>query len=39
LSVGVAHGIDAGGLLHGGLFIAQNFGIRVNASAQSLRRR
>jgi phospholipase/carboxylesterase len=39
LAVGVAHGIDAGGLLHGGLFIAQNFGIRVNATAQSLRRR
>jgi phospholipase/carboxylesterase len=39
LSVGVAHGIDGGGLLHGGLFIAQSFGIRVKASAQSLRRR
>ena len=39
LSMGVAHGIDGGGLLHGGVFVAQNFGVRVNASAQSLRRR
>ena len=39
LSMGVAHGIDGGGLLHGGVFLAQNFGLRVNASAQSLRRR
>jgi phospholipase/carboxylesterase len=39
LSMGVAHGIDAGGLLHGGVFLAQNFGLRVNVSAQSLRRR
>ncbi len=29
LSVGMAHGIDGGGLLHGGLFIAAAFGIRV----------
>ena len=29
LSLGMAHGIDGGGLLHGGLFIAAAFGIRV----------
>lgn len=28
LSFGVGHGIDAGGLRHGGLFLAQAFGIR-----------
>ena len=32
LSRGVGHGIDEAGLLHGGLFIAQNFGIRVDAA-------
>jgi len=30
LSAGVAHGIDGGGLLHGGLFIAAGFGVKVN---------
>jgi phospholipase/carboxylesterase len=29
LSFGVGHGIDAGGLRHGGLFLAQAFGIRA----------
>ena len=29
LSLGMAHGIDSGGLLHGGLFIAAAFGIKV----------
>jgi len=29
LSSGVGHGIDAGGLRHGGLFLAQGFGIKV----------
>jgi len=29
LSLGVGHGIDAGGLRHGGLFIAKAFGLRV----------
>ena len=29
LSLGMAHGIDGGGLLHGGLFIAAAFGIKV----------
>lgn len=29
LSAGVAHGIDGGGLLHGGLFIAAGFGMKV----------
>lgn len=28
LSLGVAHGIDGGGLLHGGLFIAAGFGLK-----------
>lgn len=28
LSSGVAHGIDGGGLLHGGLFLAQGFGLK-----------
>ncbi|MFO1117965.1 MAG: prolyl oligopeptidase family serine peptidase [Beijerinckiaceae bacterium] len=32
LSRGVGHGIDEAGLLHGGLFVAQNFGIKVQAS-------
>lgn len=31
LSVGVAHGIDQGGLIHGGLFLAQNFGLKIPA--------
>ena len=29
LSFGVGHGIDAGGLRHGGLFLAKAFGIRA----------
>jgi phospholipase/carboxylesterase len=29
LSMGVGHGIDAGGLRHGGLFLAKAFGVRV----------
>ena len=29
LSFGVGHGIDAGGLRHGGLFLAKGFGIRA----------
>ena len=29
LATGVAHGIDAGGLRHGGLFLAKNFGVSV----------
>jgi phospholipase/carboxylesterase len=29
LSIGVGHGIDAGGLRHGGLFIAKGFGLKV----------
>jgi phospholipase/carboxylesterase len=29
LSIGTAHGIDQGGLTHGGLFIAQNFGLKL----------
>ncbi len=28
LSVGIGHGIDAGGLMHGGLFLAQSFGAK-----------
>ncbi|MFO1169300.1 MAG: phospholipase [Rhodoblastus sp.] len=32
LSRGIGHGIDEAGLLHGGLFVAQNFGIKVQAS-------
>jgi phospholipase/carboxylesterase len=29
LSIGVGHGIDNGGLRHGGLFIAKGFGLKV----------
>ena len=29
LSMGVGHGIDAGGLRHGGLFLAKAFGVKV----------
>ena len=29
LSLGVGHGIDEGGLRHGGLFVAKNFGVRA----------
>ena len=38
LSPGVAHGIDGGGLLHGGLFIAKAFGRRIDAHAGGARR-
>ncbi len=31
LSLGVAHGIDGGGLKHGGQFLAQSFGLRTPA--------
>lgn len=30
LSAGLAHGIDNAGLLHGGLFLAKSFGLRVD---------
>lgn len=30
LSPGLGHGIDNGGLLHGGLFLARSFGLRVD---------
>jgi phospholipase/carboxylesterase len=30
MSLGVGHGIDAGGLLHGGLFVANSFGVAVS---------
>ena len=29
LSLGVGHGIDGGGLQHGGLFIAKGFGVKI----------
>jgi phospholipase/carboxylesterase len=32
LSRGVGHGIDEAGLMHGGLFLGQNFGIKLDAS-------
>jgi phospholipase/carboxylesterase len=32
ISFGVGHGIDEGGLMHGGLFVARNFGLRVDAA-------
>jgi phospholipase/carboxylesterase len=31
LSVGIGHGIDGGGLKHGGLFLAESFGVRLPA--------
>ncbi len=39
LSFGVGHGIDDGGLTHGGLFLAQSFGLRPNLSAPPYGRR
>jgi phospholipase/carboxylesterase len=33
LSVGIGHGIDAGGLTHGGLFLAQCFGVKLKNGA------
>ena len=35
LSAGVAHGIDSGGLLHGGLFLAKSFGVRVERKSRA----
>ena len=35
LSGGVAHGIDNGGLLHGGLFLAKSFGVRVERKTRA----
>ncbi|HPG01847.1 MAG TPA: prolyl oligopeptidase family serine peptidase, partial [Rhodoblastus sp.] len=32
ISFGVGHGIDEGGLMHGGLFLARNFGMRIKAA-------
>ncbi len=32
LSFGIGHGIDAGGLMHGGLFLAQSFRVKLPAS-------
>ncbi|MFV0281592.1 MAG: alpha/beta hydrolase [Rhodoblastus sp.] len=32
ISFGVGHGIDEGGLMHGGLFVARNFGLRIDAA-------
>lgn len=29
LSLGIGHGIDGGGLMHGGLFLAQAFGLKI----------
>ncbi|RFB78563.1 alpha/beta hydrolase [Methylovirgula sp. 4M-Z18] len=34
LSLGIGHGIDQGGLVHGGLFIAQRFGVKVQLKAR-----
>jgi phospholipase/carboxylesterase len=31
LSPGIGHGIDAGGLMQGGLFLAQSFGVKLKA--------
>ena len=31
LSAGIGHGIDAGGLKHGGLFLTQSFGLAYPA--------
>lgn len=31
LSVGIGHGIDGGGLMHGALFLAQSFGVKLQA--------
>jgi phospholipase/carboxylesterase len=33
LSMGLGHGIDGGGLMHGGLFLAQCFKLKLNAGA------
>lgn len=32
LSLGIGHGIDAGGLMHGGLFLAQCFGVKLKGN-------
>ncbi|MGH6818601.1 MAG: alpha/beta hydrolase [Methylovirgula sp.] len=33
LAAGIGHGIDAGGLTHGGLFLAQCFGVKLKSGA------
>jgi phospholipase/carboxylesterase len=33
ISEGIGHGIDGGGLMHGGLFLAQSFGVKLPAGA------
>jgi phospholipase/carboxylesterase len=33
LSFGIGHGIDAGGLMQGGLFLAQSFGVKLKANS------
>jgi phospholipase/carboxylesterase len=34
MSLGIGHGIDTGGLLHGGLFVAKCFGVKVAADVK-----
>ncbi|THD48160.1 MAG: phospholipase [Bradyrhizobium sp.] len=36
LSFGVAHGIDAGGLRHGGLFLAEGLGVKARRPARAV---
>lgn len=38
IAPGLGHGIDAGGLLHGGLFLAQSFGLKIELPAAGGRR-
>lgn len=35
MSLGIGHGIDAGGLLHGGLFVAKGFGMKMPADPKA----
>jgi phospholipase/carboxylesterase len=35
LTIGLGHGIDSQGLMHGGLFLAKCFGLRANPNAQA----
>ncbi|HEY5226255.1 MAG TPA: prolyl oligopeptidase family serine peptidase [Methylovirgula sp.] len=35
LSVGIGHGIDTGGLMHGGLFVANSLGVKMPADLKS----
>ncbi len=35
LSPGIGHGIDGGGLMHGGMFLAQCFGVKIAARRQA----